>query len=255
MHTPSTLPPPASQAQRPDGTALTALDTEEFLAAMAHELKNPLNLIQLNVELLLRLSAAGKQAEIARAAESIRRALVQQAQAIDDMGDVARLQRGTLPLARLPMDWAEAVRAMVDLVADEARRKQVNLSTELPAVPAMIDADRERIDQIAWNLLTNALKSTPAGGQVAVTLKTTGTCAELEVRDTGRGIAPHALPFVFDVSRPVTNAAVPTRSGGLGVGMALVRRLAEAHGGEVEAASDGLDLGARFVVRLPTIPR
>lgn len=255
MHTPSTLPPPASQVQRSNGTALTALDTEEFLAAMAHELKNPLNLIQLNVELLLRLSAAVEQPEIARAAESIRRALLQQAQAIDDMGDVARLQRGTLALARLPMDWAEAVRAMVDALADEARRKQVNLTTHLPAEATMIEADRERIEQIVWNLLTNALKFTPPGGHVAVTLKTTATSAELEVRDSGRGIAPQALPFVFDVSKPVANVAGPRRSGGLGVGMALVRRLAEAHGGEVEAASDGLDLGARFVVRLPTITR
>ena len=132
---------------------------------------------------------------------------------------------------------------------EEASATGLTLALELSAEPVMLDADPVRIEQVVWNLLRNALKFTPAGGRVEVRLHCEGTHAELQVRDSGQGIAPDALPHVFDMFKQADPAA--RRQGGLGIGLALVHNLVRGHGGQVRAESDGPGQGASFTVCLP----
>jgi two-component system CheB/CheR fusion protein len=221
----------------------------EFMAVLSHELKNPLNLIQLSAELLLRLPEARALAVVARAAETIQRTVRSQAQIIDDLLDLSRLHTGKLALHRTAMDWSATVRTIAGAMQEEAATRGLTLTVALPEAPVMLDADPVRIEQVVWNLLNNALKFTPAGGRVDVALRLADGHAELQVRDSGRGIAPQALPHVFDMFKQAEPAV--RRQGGLGIGLALVRSLVQGHGGQVQAASAGLDQGACFTVRLP----
>jgi two-component system CheB/CheR fusion protein len=222
---------------------------DEFLAVLSHELKNPLNLLQLSAELLLRTPEARALPAVVRVAETIRRTVRSQAQIIDDLLDLSRLHTGKLALHRTVMDWAAAVRAIAEALQEQAATRQVALHLAMPDKPVMLDADPVRIEQVAWNLLSNALKFTPAGGRVEVALHVVDGHAELQVRDTGRGIAPDVLPHVFDMFKQAEPGA--RRQGGLGIGLALVRSLVHGHGGTVLAESAGLDQGACFSVRLP----
>ncbi len=138
---------------------------------MSHELKNPLNLIHLNAELLARLPEAKALPSVARAAEVIRKTVLSQAQIIDDLLDLSRANTGKLSLAREAVDWGAIVTTIVGALAEEAVTQQVALSADLPAEPVIVEADPVRVEQIVWNLLSNALKFTPAGGEVSARLR------------------------------------------------------------------------------------
>ncbi|WP_298231648.1 chemotaxis protein CheB [uncultured Azohydromonas sp.] len=235
-------------AGRAEAVAANELKNE-FLAVLSHELKNPLNLIQLSAELLLRLPEGRALPAVVRAAETIQRTVRSQAQIIDDLLDLSRLHTGKLALHRAAMDWAATVHTIAGALQEEAATRQVTLSVALPEAPVVLDADPVRMEQVVWNLLSNALKFTPAGGRVDVTLRMLDGHAELQVRDTGRGIAAETLPHVFGMFKQAEPAA--RRQGGLGIGLALVRSLVLGHGGQLQAESAGLDQGACFTVRLP----
>jgi two-component system CheB/CheR fusion protein len=156
---------------------------------------------------------------------------------------------GKLALHRTAVDWTLGVETIVAAVGEEAASKGVELGIELAQRPITVDADPVRIEQIVWNLLTNAVKFTPRGGQVSVRLACEGPCARLDVIDTGAGIASLALPRVFEMFRQAEGSA--RLHGGLGIGLAVVKHLTVLHGGRIEASSDGPNQGARFTVWLP----
>ena len=223
---------------------------DEFLAVMSHELKNPLNLIHLNAELLARLPEAKALPSVARAAEIIRKTVMSQARIIDDLLDLSRMNTGKLSLNRAPVDWSQTVSSIVEAVGGDAREKGLTLDLQPADAPLIVDADPVRLEQIVWNLLSNALKFTPVGGRVAVALRREANFGVLEVRDSGRGIDPQQLPKMFGMFQQ-ENAQRPRNELGLGIGLAIVNQLAALHGGSVEGASEGLGQGSAFTVRLP----
>lgn len=222
----------------------------EFLAIVSHELKHPLNLISVNAQLLAALPEAQALPAVQRAARTIQRTVVSQARIIEDLLDMSRLNTGKLMVNRLPLILGEAVQPAVTWALSEARGRGVRLLAEGLDEPLMVDGDATRIEQIAWNLLSNALKFSPAGGAIGVRVAPAGEEAMLEVGDNGRGIAPDLLPHIFDLFRQ-DKGATHRGEGGLGIGLAMVKSLAELHGGRVEVASAGEGSGATFRVFLP----
>ncbi|MBA1259224.1 CheR family methyltransferase [Pseudomonas oryzihabitans] len=223
---------------------------DEFFAVMSHELKHPLNLIQLNSELLTRSPVLREVPLARRATEAIQRAVRSQAQIIDDLLDLSRIRTGKLKLERRSLDLAQQLREIADVIRPLAGEVEVSC-TRLPETPLHVQADATRIGQIVWNLLNNAIKFTPAGGQVEISLGVDGDEARLDVTDTGQGIAADFLPRVFDMFGQAEMKYTARAQHGLGIGLALVKQLVEAHGGRIEAHSEGLGLGARFSVWLP----
>ena len=222
---------------------------DDFLAMLGHELRNPLSVISTSVAILDRV---GGQAEpAARTREIISRQVGHLTDLVNDLLDVTRVTSGKISLARRPLDVAEAVRGCVATLvqAGKTRSHEVALALE----PAWVEGDETRLQQVTTNLVLNAVKFTPPGGAIAVTVHAEGDTVLLRVQDTGVGIAPDLLPRVFDAF--VQGHPSADRSqGGLGLGLTLVRRLAQLHGGAVEAASDGPGRGATFTVRLPRAP-
>jgi two-component system CheB/CheR fusion protein len=169
---------------------------------------------------------------------------------VNDLLDLSRLQTGKLALNRQSISLSPVLAESLESVRAEAEAKQVTLDLRLPAASLIVEADTVRVQQIVWNLLSNALKFTPDGGQVTLSLEPEGGQARLVVEDTGQGISAEFLPHVFEMFRQAD--ATPTRQhGGMGIGLALVRQLVELHGGRVEVASGGVGRGARFTVWLP----
>lgn len=221
----------------------------DFLAVMSHELKHPLNLVLMNAELIGRSAEGLVSPPLTRAVNLIRGAVHAQAKIIDDLLDLSRIDAGQVHLARAEVPWAPALARIVDALRARAETKGVAL--RLQAEPLVVLADAVGLDQIAWNLLDNALKFTPGGGAISVRLSREASCAVLEVQDTGRGIDAALLPRVFErFEQSGLRAAVRT-DGGLGIGLALVRRLAVLQGGSVQGDSAGTGCGATFTVRLP----
>jgi PAS domain S-box-containing protein len=221
---------------------------DEFLAMLAHELRNPLGAIQSAVHVL---GAPHSNVESeTRARDVITRQVGQLSRLIDDLLDVERVVSGKILLNRVPLDLAEAVRRAVSSVTGDGRvDRHIDISTE----PVWIDGDATRLEQVLTNLMTNAVTYTPPGGRIQVTLRGDGNVGVLTVADTGVGILPELLPFVFDMF--VQGARTLDRArGGLGIGLTLVRRLVELHGGTVAASSDGDGRGSTFTVQLPQIP-
>lgn len=222
---------------------------DEFLAVMTHELKNPLNLINLNAEVLALLPEVRTVPAAMRAADVIRKTVVSQAQIIDDLLDLSRLDTGKLSLKRRPVDLAATIESIVRALADQAAGRGVALRFAGGEPRPVVDADPVRVEQIVWNLLSNALKFTPAGGRIDVELSVEGGFARLAVSDTGCGIDADDLDRVFDLFRQVRYDG--HRQRGLGIGLALVRQLAELHGGRADVASEGAGRGSTFRVWLP----
>jgi signal transduction histidine kinase len=221
---------------------------DEFLATVSHELRTPLTAI-VGWTTLLRTGELDRE-KTSRAIETIYRNAHSQVQLISDLLDVSRVISNKLSLTISTVDVALAIEAALDAVRLEAESKKIQLkSIYEPGFP-FITGDAERLQQIIWNLLSNAIKFTPRGGSVHVELKRVGSFAEITVADSGIGIEPEFLPFVFDRFRQA-NSATTRHHGGLGLGLSIVRELTELHNGTVTAISDGKDKGATFFVRLP----
>jgi len=221
---------------------------DEFLAMFSHELRNPLSAIASAAEVLNRIG--GQKPDEIRARDVIRRQIHNLTRMMEDLLDVTRVVNGKLSLSRAPLDLAAAVQRSVAALNVMGRMRDHRL--QLDVAPVWINADSMRIEQIASNLLTNAVKYTPAEGSITVKVCGEGEQALLVVGDTGVGIQPTMLDRVFDLFVQGERGSA-RRQGGLGVGLTLVRRLTEIHGGSVRAASEGADRGSRFEVRFPRI--
>jgi PAS domain S-box-containing protein len=221
---------------------------DEFLATLSHELRTPLNAI-LGWTQILRAKRLD-EVTTARAFEAIERNAKVQAELIEDMLDVSRIITGRLRLELQPVRLSEAVEAALDSVRPTADAKGVRLECEFMSDAGFISGDQHRLQQIVWNLLSNAVKFTPASGTVRIKLEFTESEAKLTVNDTGRGISPHFLPYVFDRFRQAETMASRT-AGGLGLGLSIARHLVELHGGLIEASSEGEGRGATFTVTFP----
>jgi PAS domain S-box-containing protein len=220
---------------------------DEFLAMLGHELRNPLGTIANAVAVLDRRVA---DPEIRRLVEIVGRQASHLGRLVDDLLDVARVTTGKIALQLRPVGLHEVARRCVDALAHAGRTAAHHVAVDGAAVHVLGDAGR--LEQIVANLLDNALKYTPPGGRVAVVTDRAGADAVLRVQDTGKGIEPDLLPRVFDLFVQEAQALDRAR-GGLGLGLALVRRLVELHGGSVAAASAGPGHGSEFTVRLPAL--
>jgi signal transduction histidine kinase len=222
---------------------------DEFLATVSHELRTPLNAV-LGWTSLLR-STQMDEARRSKALETIERNARLQQKIVEDILDVSRIIAGQLHLEKEPMPFRPVVESAVESIRPMAAAKSLALTVELGDDPAIIIGDQTRLQQVVWNLLSNAVKFTPDGGAVRVSLDVVESRVELVVADTGVGIAPAFLPHVFERFRQ-EDQRVTRAHGGLGLGLAIVRHLAEMHGGSVAAVSAGAGKGATFIVRLPT---
>lgn len=222
---------------------------DEFLATLSHELRNPLNVV-IGYSEILRRSEDTKNSFVGKAAEVIRRNALAQSQLVSDLLDLSRLQMGKLTITRQPTALSTVITDAIETVRMEAETKNISLSFKTGKDSLVVDGDPVRLGQIAWNLLNNAVKFTPPGGQIKLSLTHEAGGAFLMVEDTGQGIAPEFLPHVFEIFRQA-DASSSRRQGGLGIGLALVKQLAELHGGRVMAESEGTGKGARFSVWLP----
>jgi signal transduction histidine kinase len=220
---------------------------DDFLATLSHELRTPLNAIVGWAHVLRTPNL--DPAVTTRAVESIQRNAEAQTRLIADILDVSRIVTGKLRIDSRPVDLARVVEAAVETVRPSAVARQVTVQTSLDG-QAVVQGDASRIQQVAWNLLTNAVKFTPAGGTVRVTVRREPSRVQLVVEDTGIGIEPSFMPFVFDRFRQADASMTRTVSG-LGLGLALVNDLVQMHGGTVRAESDGPDRGSRFTVSFP----
>jgi hypothetical protein len=222
---------------------------DEFLATLSHELRTPLNAVVGWAHVLR--DEQSSPVERARAVETILRNARLQAALIDDLLDVSRIVRGGLRLQVGRVDVARVFEAAVEGARPAAEAKGVRLGLRVEPGGCEAGGDAQRLQQVAWNLVSNALKFTPAGGAVAVVARREGAEVVVEVRDDGRGIAAEALPRLFE-----RFWQVDVRSqGGLGLGLAIVKHLVELHGGTVRAESEGEGRGSTFTVRLPAAER
>ncbi len=221
---------------------------DEFLAVVSHELRSPLNAI-LGYAALLRYGGMDVR-EIKKAAEVIERSGKAQAHLIDDLLDTARIISGKLRLAVGPVDLVSVIEESVQTIHPAAEAKGVSLQANLPPEIGQITGDPVRLQQVVWNLLSNAVKFTPHGGRVEAQLERVDPHIRITVSDTGKGISPDFMPYVFDRFHQ-SDASSARRHGGLGLGLALVKYLVELHGGTIEAASAGEGQGAAFKVTLP----
>jgi two-component system, sensor histidine kinase len=220
---------------------------DEFMATFAHELRNPLGAISSAARVLEVTRDAVRSP--ARAHEVIARQIDHISHLINDLLDVERVRSGKLRLNRRPVDIEEVIRRVVSTFTDDATLdRRITNSTE----SVWVDCDAVRFQQVLTNIITNAVKYTPSGGQIRVALRAEDGDAVLSVEDTGFGISPALLPFVFDMYMQVDRTLDHAQSG-LGIGLALVRRLVELHGGTVVASSDGEGRGTRITVRLKQI--
>jgi PAS domain S-box-containing protein len=219
----------------------------EFLGMLSHELRNPLAPIRHSIYLLERSDSASDRARRARAV--IARQSEHLTRLVDDLLDVTRISRGKIELRCVPVDLSEVVRRTAEDLRSVLDERQLALSVDVRA-GTWIRGDPTRLGQVVGNLLQNAGKFTPPGGSVALSLATAGDSAEIHVRDTGIGIPPELLDHVFEPFVQAERSLARTQ-GGLGLGLALVKGIAELHGGAVRVASAGAGAGAEFVVSLP----
>jgi two-component system CheB/CheR fusion protein len=225
---------------------------DEFFAVLSHELKQPLNLIQLTAEMLSRVPEIATQPMVARGTTTIKRMVESQTRVIDDLMDLSRLHTGKLTLNCVQVNLNDVVAHIVSLATADSNQHGITMDLEQAPEELIIYGDLVRIEQIVWNLLSNALKFTPTGGKVHVRLGRDADNACIEVADTGKGIPAEFLPFVFDMFRQA-NMGTTRQYGGMGVGLALVKELVSSHGGRVEAHSSGEGQGAQFRVLLPLV--
>ena len=223
---------------------------DEFLATLSHELRNPLNVILGYSELLLRTPTIVESSNLRKMAEALRRNAQSQSQLINDLLDLSRLQRGKISLNNETISLAAIIDNAVETVRTEAAAKGIQIQVNVADQLLLVDGDRLRLQQIAWNVLNNAVKFTPAGGSIKIALNREEQDAVFVVEDTGEGIDPGFLPHVFEMFRQA-DASNIRKHGGMGIGLALVQQLVQLHGGTIMAESEGVNKGSRFTVRLP----
>ena len=221
---------------------------DEFLAVVSHELRTPLNTLRLWAG-VLRNGPRDAQT-IARAVDTIDRNAILQTRLIEDLLDASRIVSGRFRLAIERVDLAGIIEPAIEAVRAAARNKAIVLTSALDPATGAVLGDSTRLQQVVWNLLSNAVRFTPAGGRVTVGLKRSGPEAELTVTDTGRGMAPGLLPRVFDRFRQGESGTMRSH-GGLGLGLSIARQIVELHGGTIRADSPGEGRGATFTVGLP----
>jgi signal transduction histidine kinase len=221
---------------------------DAFMATVSHELRTPLNSI-LGWAHLLRANPPD-EATLRRGLETIERNAKIQVQLIEDILDTTRVMSGKLHVELEPVDFAEVVRSAVESQKPAADAKGVRLAGSFRAGSSVVNGDADRLQQAVWNLISNAIKFTPESGWIRVELTSTSSTVELTVQDSGKGITSDFLPHVFDRFRQQDSTATQ-RVSGLGLGLALVRHLVAAHGGEVTAHSEGDGKGSTFRIRLP----
>src|SRR5262249_9134190 len=221
---------------------------DEFLATLSHELRTPLNAV-FGWSRMLNSSELDEQ-ERQHALEVIMRNADAQLQLIDDMLDVSRIISGKMRLDVRVVDLPAVVQAAIDAVRPAAAAKEIRVHSVLDPRAVGLVGDPSRLQQVVWNLLINAVKFTPKGGRVHVHLQRVDSRVELAVTDTGQGIEPALVPFIFERFRQGDSGSARAH-GGLGLGLGLVRHLVELHGGSVTATSSGPGKGATFTVTLP----
>lgn len=221
---------------------------DEFLALLAHELRNPLAPIRNALE-ILRLAGDTGDA-VKRQRERLERQVVQLVRLVDDLLDVSRITTGKLRLTTEPLTIQEVVEAAVEMSRPQIDKARLTLEIEVPPAPVVLTGDRVRLTQVFTNILNNAAKFTEPGGQVTLVAVATDGCVSVSVRDTGVGIPADVLPALFGLFTQI-DRSLNRSQGGLGIGLAIVRRLVEMHEGTVAAHSDGPGTGATFTVTLP----
>jgi PAS domain S-box-containing protein len=221
---------------------------DEFLATVSHELRTPLNAI-LGWSTMLGRGSLDKVTG-ARAIEAIERNAKSQAQLIEDLLDVSRIIAGNLRLDLKTTDLTSVLKRAMDAVQPAADAKEIQLQMVIDPVADQVKGDAARLQQVVWNLLSNSIKFTPAGGRVTVKIDRVDSMSQMAVVDSGEGISADFLPFVFDRFKQADGSST-RKHGGLGLGLAIARHLTEMHGGTISAESPGRDLGATFTIRLP----
>src|SRR5580700_1942101 len=223
---------------------------DEFLATLSHELRTPLNAV-LGWSKILRLAKLEGE-ELKQGLDTIERNARVQAQIIDDLLDMSRIISGKVRLDVQRVDLPAVLNESIETLRATAEAKGVRLQAVVDPFAGPISGDPSRLQQIFWNLLNNAIKFTPKGGKVRVVLERVNSHVEVSVIDTGEGIAPEFLPYIFDPFQQ-GDASTTRRHGGLGLGLAIVKQLVGLHGGDVSAKSGGIGQGAAFIVQLPLI--
>ncbi|BAY23828.1 PAS/PAC sensor hybrid histidine kinase [Calothrix sp. NIES-2100] len=224
---------------------------DEFLAVLSHELRSPLNPI-LGWTRMLRTQRLNPT-KVNLALETIERNAQLQAQLIEDLLDVSRILQGKITLNIAPVNLVATIEAATETVRLAAAAKSIQIQTKINQITGSVAGDSNRLQQIVWNLISNAVKFTPSGGRIEVKLEQVDMYAQIQVKDTGTGISREFLPHVFEYFRQEDGTST-RKFGGLGLGLAIVRHLTELHGGTVHAESLGQNLGATFTVRLPLNP-
>jgi PAS domain S-box-containing protein len=225
---------------------------DEFLAVLSHELRTPLNPV-LGWSKMLRTRKFDEKTTN-HALETIERNAKLQTQLIEDLLDVSRILQGKLNLNVCPVNLVMVVEAALETVRLAAEAKSIQIQTIFDPTLGQVMGDSNRLQQVVWNLLSNAVKFTPTGGRVGIRLTEAGNLVQIQVSDTGKGIISEFLPYVFDYFRQADGTTTRT-FGGLGLGLAIVRKVVEMHGGNVQAESLGEGLGATFTVELPLLVR
>jgi signal transduction histidine kinase len=221
---------------------------DEFLAVVSHELRAPLSSI---IGWAHMLGVKKPDAEtLGRAVQTIERNARLQAKLIDDILDFARINSGKLRLDVVPLDLTHVIRSTIEGIAPAAHAKSIALDLNLDAAAAHVAGDSDRMQQVLWNMLNNAVKFTPDGGRIAVKLERVGSDAAISITDSGIGISAEFLPFVFERFRQAQDAT-SRQVGGVGLGMSIARHIVELHGGTIRVASEGVGKGTTFVVRIP----
>ena len=237
------------QASRADALHASQLK-DEFLATLSHELRTPMTPILGWAQILQR--SARDNPQVLQAAEVIERNARAQNRIVDDLLDMSRIISGKVRLDVQSLDMASVIGAAMDTVAAAAQARGITLEQDFEPGAGLTHGDPHRLQQVLWNLLSNAIKFTGGGGRVRVRMRRTGPDIEVEVADTGQGIAPAFLPHVFERFRQADSSNTRQHSG-LGLGLAIVKQLVELHGGSVSVRSEGEGRGSTFAIRLPVV--